>query len=145
MFRADTAPKTSDPQKCIDICGNYLIKYIKDPLSQLDAEWKFKKSTWFSSTGQIKYFSLEVVIKFLYGNFLQRSAIIPDHWLLHRHVIAFPCFLDRRLLFSRIIALLLFIFVYLLILLFFNYNTLIEVKGITHTLLWYNKKQYSII
>ena len=37
-FRDDTAPKYSDPQKCIDICGNYLLKYIKDPLSQFDAE-----------------------------------------------------------------------------------------------------------
>ena len=55
-FRTDTAPKIAEPQKCIDICANYLLEYIKDLLSQLDAECKFKNSTWISSTGQIKHF-----------------------------------------------------------------------------------------
>ena len=41
---------------------------------------------------------------------------MSDHWLLHRHIIAFPRFLDRRLLFRRIIACSVFIFVYLFIL-----------------------------
>ena len=44
-FRTDTAPKIAEPQKCIDICANYLLEYIKDLLSQLDAECKFKNST----------------------------------------------------------------------------------------------------
>ena len=35
-----------------------------------------------------------------------------NHWLLHRHIIAFPRFLDRRLLFCRITACLLFIFIF---------------------------------
>ena len=45
VFRADTAPKVSKPQKCIDICANYLFQYIKDLISQLVAECKFKNST----------------------------------------------------------------------------------------------------
>ena len=49
-FRIDSAQKISEPQKCIDICANYLFKYFKDLLSQFDAECKYKSSTWFSST-----------------------------------------------------------------------------------------------
>ena len=60
---------------------------------------------------------------------------MPDHLLLHHHIIAFPRFLDCRLLFCRMIACLLFIFVYLFTLPFYNYNTSIEIKGITHTLI----------
>ena len=77
----------SEPQKCIDICANYLFKYFKDLLTQLDAECKYKNSTWFSSTGQIKYFSWKVVNIILYGNFLLGSAdnarpltIAPSHY-----------------------------------------------------------------
>ena len=79
--------KISEPQKCIDICANYLFKYFQDLLTQLDAECKYKNSTWFSSTGQIKYFSWKVVIIILYGNFLLESAdnarpltIAPSHY-----------------------------------------------------------------
>ena len=71
----------------IYICANYLFKYFKDLLTQLDADCKYKNSTWFSSTGQIKYFSWKLVIIILYGNFLLESAdnartltIAPSHY-----------------------------------------------------------------
>ena len=57
---------------------------------------------------------------------------MPALWLLHRHIIAFPRFLDRRLLFCGIIASFLFTFVYLFILPFSNHNKPVEIKGITH-------------
>ena len=44
-FRTDTAPKSSEPQKCIDICANYILNISKDLLSQLEAKCKFKNST----------------------------------------------------------------------------------------------------
>ena len=52
---------------------------------------------------------------------------MPDQWLLHRHIITFPRFLDRQLLFCRIISCLLLISVYLFISPFFNFNTFVRI------------------
>ena len=134
----------SEPQKCIDICANYLFKYFKDLLTQLDAECKYKNSTWFSSTGQIKYFSWKVVIIILYGNFLLGSAdnarpltIAPSHYHFSSFCRPSTLVLWHYCLFK--FCLLFFV------LQFFNFITSMEVKGITHTLLWYNIIWYNII
>ena len=98
----------------------------------------------FHPRAKLNIFHENLLSKSFAGISYGETQIMPVHWLLHRHIITFHRFLDRRLLFCGIIACLKF-FLFFFVLPFFNCNTSMEVKGITHTLLWYNIIWYNII
>ena len=104
----------SDDNGVLNLHHGYYITIFNDVKGVVSWQPSIK---WYKSANQkigirtvYESWIIKVVIKFLSANFLLGSAIMPDHWLLHRSIITFPRFLDRRLLFCRNIACILYIF-----------------------------------